>query len=168
MTRSSTSIFFLNRDIIYWQLNLEGVKIHYVDVRKTMIWCEPLEEICGSFYWEKWRDIIYEDLPSETKKMFWNFSCSFDIPQSPKHKKKIQIPVFLDSIFFPHPNRRRKFSFSFLTRDQQVVFIKWIFGFLFEHQFNRVQWKLFFCEKCFFWNLWKMKIVGIMWVELKF
>jgi hypothetical protein len=67
-----------------------------------------MEQICGSFSWEKWRGVICEDLLSATKK----------IPLSPKHKKKNQIPVFLDSIFFPYPNQRQKFSFSFLTRDQ--------------------------------------------------
>jgi hypothetical protein len=34
--------------------------------------------------------------------------------------KKNQIPVLLDSIFFSDPNRRQKFSLSFLTRDLQV------------------------------------------------
>jgi hypothetical protein len=62
---------------------------------RSAIWCEPLEQICGSFSWEKSRDVIYEDLPSETKKLFWNFRCSFDIPLSPKHKKKIRFRFFL-------------------------------------------------------------------------
>ncbi len=111
--------------------------------------------------------MIYEDLPSETKKMFWNFSCSFDIAQQFKTQKK-QIPVFLDSIFFSDPNRRRKFSFSFLTRDQQVVFIKWIFGFLFEHQFNYLIefCEIIFCEVIFFSETCgNMKITFGMWVE---
>jgi hypothetical protein len=93
---SCDEIFFLNRDIIFGQLNLEGVKIHYGEVQKiwSVIWCEPLEQICGSFSWEKWRDVIYEDLPSETKKMFWNFSCSLHSAKS-KTQKKIRFQFFL-------------------------------------------------------------------------
>jgi hypothetical protein len=54
-----------------------------------------------------------------------------------QNTKKNQIPVFLDFIFFPYPNQKTKFSFSFLTRDQQVVLSNdFIFGFLIEFSEN--------------------------------
>jgi hypothetical protein len=112
---------------------------------------------CWNMAWgDFWKSPIKNQQKAKDDLKLWLF-----LWQSAKSKtqKKNFIPVFLDFFFYPHPNRRQKFSFIFLTWDQQV-FLSSDFNFdiLFEHQFNNliefseisfVKWIFFFG------NLWK-------------
>ncbi len=68
VTRCSTSIFFLNRDIICERLILEGVKIHYGDVQK-MAFSDLMWTIGTSLWKFLLRKIAWRDLWRSPK---WN------------------------------------------------------------------------------------------------
>jgi hypothetical protein len=88
---------------------------------------------------KKWRDVIYEDLPSETKKLLKFY----------QKRKKNQIPVFFYSIFFPLAQSKTKILIQFFdarsASEEPIVIL--FFGILFEHQFNNL---IEFSENYFF------------------